>query len=195
MGEFMKLDLFILGCVSEKPVKVKSLLEIGEYIRLNKWLNYTTEKLIERLDILNELGYIRTYEDKNDSIEKCYFSSTDLGMEYLHNNLKTYIKSNETDMGMIILFLTFSNHLSRLEIIHIIEKKVELLKNKLNKTIGMEKELEINKSNKIRELSLKTLINFRESEINIYEELLEYAKGHETWNDFLVLKDKWEYSL
>lgn len=191
----MKLDLFILGCVSEKPVKVKSLLEIGEYIRLNKWLNYTTEKLIERLDILNELGYIRTYEDHNDSIEKCYFSSTELGMEYLHNNLKTYIKSNETDMGMIILFLTFSNHLSRLEIIHIIEKKVELLKNKLNKTIFMEKELEINKGNKIRELSLKTLINFRESEINIYEELLEYAKTHDTWNDFLVLKDKWEYSL
>jgi len=59
----------------------------------------------------------------------------------------------------------------------------------------MEKELEMNKGNKIRELSLKTLINFRESEINIYEELLEYAKTHDTWNDFLVLKDKWEYSL
>lgn len=191
----MKLDLFILGCVSEKPVKVKSLLELAEYIRLNKWLNYTTEKLIERLDILKELGYIRTYEDKNDVIEKCYFSSTDLGMEYLHNNLKTYIKSNETDMGMIILFLTFSNHLSRLEIIHIIEKKLELLKNKLDKTVEMEKNSELNTENKIRDLSLKTLINFRKSEINIYDELLQYAKGHETWNDFLVLKDRWEYSL
>lgn len=195
MGEFMKLDLFILGCVSEKPVKVKSLLEIADYIRLSKWLSYTTEKLIERLDILNELGYIRTYENKNEAIEKCYFSSTDLGMEYLHNNLKTYIKGNETDMGMIILFLTFSNHLSRLEIIHIIEKKVEVLKHKLEKTIEMEKITESDSDNKIRDLSLKTLINFRKSEISIYEELLHYAKGHDAWNDFLVLKDKWEYSL
>lgn len=189
----MKLDLFILGCVSEKPIKAKSLLEIADYIKLGKWLSYNTDKLIERLDILNELGYIRTFEDKNESIEKCYFSSTELGMEYLHNNLTSYIKSNETDMGMIMLFLTFSNHLSRLEIIHIIEKKIEGLKQKLEKTIDMEKE---NKTeNKIRDLSLKALKNFRESEIAIYEELLSYAKEHDTWNDFLVLKDKWEYTV
>ena len=185
----MKLDLFILGCVSEKPVKAKSLLEIADYIEFGKWLSYNTDKLIERLDILNELGYIRTFEDKNESIEKCYFSSTELGMEYLHNNLTSYIKSNETDMGMIMLFLTFSNHLSRLEIIHIIEKKLEGLKHKL------EKATDIGKENKIRDLSLKALKNFRESEIAIYEELLLYAREHDTWNDFLVLKDKWEYTV
>lgn len=189
----MKLDLFILGCVSEKPVKAKSLLEIADYIKLNKWLSYTTDKLIERLDILNELGYIRTFEDKNETIEKCYFSSTELGMEYLHSNLTSYIRSNETDMGMIMLFLTFSNHLSRLEIIHIIEKKLGILKNKLEKTIEMEKEIKL--ENKIRNLSLRTLKNFRESEIVIYEELLSYAKEHDKWNDFLVLRDKWEYSI
>jgi ferritin-like metal-binding protein YciE len=92
-------------------------------------------------------------------------------------------------MGMIMLFLTFSNHLSRLEIIHIIEKKLEGLKHKL------EKATDIGKENKIRDLSLKALKNFRESEIAIYEELLLYAREHDTWNDFLVLKDKWEYTV
>lgn len=191
----MKLDLFILGCVSEKPIKLKSLLEIAEYIKLNKWLNYTPEKFIERLMALNELGYVKCYENNGEPVEKHFYSSTELGVEYLHNNLKTYIKSNEIDMGMIILFLTFSNHLSRAEIIALIEKKIESLKVKLKKTLDMEKNSEETGDNKMRELSLKALVNFRKSEVLIYEELLYYAKEHEDWNDFLVLKDKWEYSL
>ena len=191
----MKLDLFILGCVSEKPIKVKSLLEIAEYVRLNKWLSCTQEKFIERLSALSELGYVKCYENNGDPIERHFFSSTELGVEYLHNNLKTYIKSNEIDMGMIILFLTFSNHLSRTEIIALIEKKLESLNIKLKKNIEMEKNSEEIRDNKMRELSLKALINFRKSEILIYEELLYHAQRNEEWNDFLVLKDQWEYSL
>ena len=175
----MKLDLFILGCVSEKPIKLKSLLEIAEYIKLNKWLNYTPEKFIERLMALNELGYVKCYENNGEPVEKHFYSSTELGVEYLHNNLKTYIKSNEIDMGMIILFLTFSNHLSRAEIIALIEKKIESLKVKLKKTLDMEKNSEETGDNKMRELSLKALVNFRKSEVLIYEELLYYAKEHE----------------
>ena len=96
---------------------------------------------------------------------------------------------------MIILFLTFSNHLSRTEIIALIEKKLESLNIKLKKTIEMEKNSEEIRDNKMRELSLKALINFRKSEILIYEELLYHAQRNEEWNDFLVLKDQWEYSL
>lgn len=191
----MKLDLFILGCVSEKPIKVKSLLEIAEYIKLNKWLNYTPEKFLEKLSSLSELGYVKCYENNDDPIEKHFFSSTELGEEYLHKNLKAYIKSNEIDMGMIILFLTFSNHLSRTEIIPLIERKLENLNTKLRKTEEMEKSVEEIGDNKMRELSLKALVNFRKSEVLIYEELLHHAKKNEDWNDFLVLKDQWEYSL
>lgn len=191
----MKLDLFILGCVSEKPIKVKSLLEIAEYVKLNKWLSYTPEKFVERLSSLSELGYVKCYENNGAPIEKHFFSSTELGVEYLHSNLKTYIKSNEIDMGMIILFLTFSNHLSRTEIIALIERKLESLSVKLKKTEEMEKNIEEIGDNKMRELSLKALVNFRKSEVLIYEELLYHAKEHEDWNDFLVLKDQWEYSL
>ena len=191
----MKLDLFILGCVTEKPIKVKSLLEIAEYVKLNKWLSYTPEKFVERLSSLSELGYVKCYENNGDPIEKHFFSSTELGVEYLHSNLKTYIKSNEIDMGMIILFLTFSNHLSRTEIIALIERKLESLSVKLKKTEEMEKNIEEIGDNKMRELSLKALVNFRKSEVLIYEELLYHAKEHEDWNDFLVLKDQWEYSL
>jgi len=98
-------------------------------------------------------------------------------------------------MGMIILFLTFSNHLSRTEIIALIERKLESLSVKLKKTEEMEKNIEEIGDNKMRELSLKALVNFRKSEVLIYEELLYHAKEHEDWNDFLVLKDQWEYSL
>ena len=62
----MKLDLFILGCVSEKPIKVKSLLEIAEYVKLNKWLSYTPEKFVERLSSLSELGYVKCYENNGN---------------------------------------------------------------------------------------------------------------------------------
>ena len=66
---------------------------------------------------------------------------------------------------------------------------------KLKKTEEMEKNIEEIGDNKMRELSLKALVNFRKSEVLIYEELLYHAKEHEDWNDFLVLKDQWEYSL
>lgn len=191
----MKLDLFILGCVSEKPSKVKNLLEIAEEIKMNKWLSFSIEKIIERLEILNEMGYITTYDKNDEAVEKKYFSSTELGIEHLHENLKSYIKSNESDMGMIILFLMFSSHLSKLEIISLIEKKIELLKIKIERTFELKKVYEEGQVNKIRELSLLTLLNFRKTEISIYEDLLKYAKDHETWSDFLALEDKFEYSL
>jgi hypothetical protein len=195
MGEnlegFMKLDLFILGCVAEKPVKLKNLLEIAEYIRLDRWLNYSSILILERIVKLSELNLIKICEQEEENLEKQLFSSTDEGLVVLQKSLRDFIKDVEIDPSMFVMFLTFSNHLSREEVMNLVLKKIKLIDIKIIKTKEL---IELSKGfekNKIRELSLRSLLSFREAEKIVYMELLSYTKNNLEWSDFLLLEEKW----
>lgn len=89
------------------------------------------------------------------------------------------------------MFLTFSNHLSREEVMNLVLKKIKLIDIKIIKTKEL---IELSKGfekNKIRELSLKSLLSFREAEKIVYMELLSYTKNNLEWSDFLLLEEKW----
>ena len=140
---------------------------------------------------MSELNLIKICEQEEANLEKQLFSSTDEGLVVLQKSLRDFIKDVEIDPSMFVMFLTFSNHLSREEVMNLVLKKIKLIDIKIIKTkelIELSKDFE---KNKIRELSLKSLLSFREAEKTVYMELLSYTKNNLEWSDFLLLEEKW----
>jgi len=178
----MVLDLFILGCLKEKPLDMDFLIETAEFIRIDKWTNYKKDLLLDRINILEDLNFIKIYknEEKNKEKHHSYFA-TDNGIFYFKKEIKKYLDGEEVNMGMLILFLTFSEHFSTHEIRNLIEAKLLKLNDKLDELQKVITPKLSEYMSTLGYLSLKTSLDFRKKEILLYESLLEHVKSDENW--------------
>lgn len=180
----MKIDIFILGALDEKALNLKHLLVLAEHIKISKWMNFNREHFIERIEILNSLCFIKNEENNDAPLEKANFILTDLGREYYQSKLKEYLFEKEINLGMLVLFITFSNHFSRKELIKILEIRISALKTSLENMKEQSKETYMSK---FYNQSLKATSSLVHSELKTLEEFLSYAQENKKWNDFLVL--------
>lgn len=183
----MILNLFILGCLKEKPLHLDFLLETANFIKLDKWTTYKNDLLLDKLNTLIELNYIKISKEKNHHSEKYHYISTEIGVNYFRKELEKYIESEEVNIGMLLLFLTFSNHFSKEEIILLLDKKIEILNSNLNELKEINPEESTQYSSPLGFLSLKTNLNFRINEIILYEDLLKHIKDNFNTETFYAL--------
>jgi len=85
---------------------------------------------------------------------------------------------------MLVLFITFSNHFSRKELIKILEIRISALKTSLE---NIKEQSSESYMSKFYNQSLKATSSLIHSELKTLEEFLSYAQENEKWNDFLVL--------
>ena len=179
----MKIDIFILGALNEKSLNLKALLTLADHIKIAKWMNFDREHFIERIEILNNLCFIKNEENNKAPLEKANFSIAELGREYYQTKLKDYLYETEINLGMLVLFITFSNHLSRKELMIILEHRIFALKNTI---INVDEQIKETYLSKFYNHNLKATALLVNSELQTLEDFLVYAKENEKWNDFLT---------
>ena len=178
----MVLDLFILGCLKEKPLDMDFLIETAKFIRLDKWTNYKKDLLLDRINILEDLNFIKIYKNEEKNKEKHHnYIATENGIFYFKKEIKKYLDGEEVNMGMLILFLTFSEHFSTHEIRNLLEAKLLKLNDKMDELQKIVPQKFSECMNTLGYLSLKTSLDFRKKEILLYEDLLEHVKSDENW--------------
>lgn len=184
----MILDLFILGCLKEKPLNLDFLIETADFIKLNKWTTYKKELLLDKINTLVELNYISICKKQNNHFEKHQYVSTKTGIVFFRKELEKYIESEEVNMGMLILFLTFSNHFLKEEVLVLIEKKISNLTHKLNELQNVAPVKSLDYMSDLGHLSLKISLDFRANEIILYKDLLDHVKNCLNWQDYLTFQ-------
>lgn len=179
----MVVDLFILGCIKEKPLNLDFLIETAKLIRLDKWTGYKRDLLLDRLTALEDLNFVKIVKDEKLGRHN-YFLSTEQGIFYYKKEIKKYIDGEEMNMGMLILFLTFSSHFSPEEIREILQSKVCQLTEKVQEL----ERLSFDKNeglNTISYLSHKAIYTFKQKEMLVYMSLLEHVNSN-TLNENLL---------
>ena len=184
----MVLDLFILGCLKEKPLDMDFLIETAEFIRLNKWTNYKKDLLLDRMNILEDLNFIKIFKNETLTKEKhLTYVATENGIFYFKKEIKKYLDGVEVNMGMLILFLTFSEHFSTEDIKNLLETKILKLNKKLHDLTYVSEPKAAEYMSTLGYLSVKTNLDFRKRELLIYEDLLEHINSDDNWKTNLSL--------
>lgn len=178
----MKIDIFILGALNEKPLNLKKLLNYAEHIKISRWMHFKREEFVERIEILNNLNFIEIDNSNASPIEKAEFLLTPLGKKHYSEKLMEYLYAKEINLSMLILFITFSNHLAREEIFFIVEKRIEALKTSIENIDNHSKETYLSF---LYNHSLRACELFIKSEIQSLEAFIQYGKESD-WNDFLT---------
>lgn len=178
----MKIDIFILGALNEKSLNLKKLLEYADYIKINRWMNFNREEFVQRIEILNNLNFIEIDNTQAFPIEKANFLLTPLGKKHYSDKLTEYLYAKEINLSMLILFITFSNHIAREEIFTIVEKRIEILKSSVENISNHSKETYLSF---LYNHSLRACELFIKSEIQSLESFINYGKNSD-WKDFLT---------
>lgn len=179
----MKLDIFILGVLSEKPINLKKLIKLAESIKISKWTDFTKESLLDRIEILEKLNFIKNEEFSIHSIEKGNLKTTEIGNKFFKEKIYEYLFNPEINLGLLLLFFTFSNHFDKNEILSIVEKRIEGLKlSKFNKDNSLKGEF----LSPFEKQSVYASNLLCESELKSLEEFLIYSKNSTSWNNFLT---------
>lgn len=184
----MVIDLYVLGCLKEKALNLDFLTETADFIKLSRWTHYKKELLLDRINTLEELNYIEIVKNLENKKEKHKYLATKEGIIFFKRELEKYIKGPDIHTGMLILLLSFSNHFSKEELIHLLEEKVEKINYKIEFLTRELHKISDEYGSVIGTLSLKTTLSFSKSEILIYEELLKHIEDNENWKNSMLLE-------
>ena len=128
----MSIQIYILSKLTEEenyPYKLKK--ELSEPIPFDKMGNLTESKLYYHFDSLTKQGLVEPREiiKEENRPDKQVFAITDKGREQLPNKIYELFEKakNISEMAVCIMFL---RHVENARVIPILEKKLEVLKEK-----------------------------------------------------------------
>lgn len=190
----MELEVFILGIIWEKPKNIKEILDISNFVFLNRWISFDTSELKSYVERLAKIGYLKI-DNGSAEFAKRIFSVTEGGKKFYMDYLKEYMIKGEPDMQKLMLFLLFSNHLPKMEVLKGIEEKIGNIQKSLAKITMLGRERREEQDSYIQRFCMESALRYKQMEMDILKKYLEWAKGKKEWTEFLGLNDIWQFQV
>lgn len=191
----MKIDIFILGVLAEHPANRKRIDEIADFVNLSKWIFYKEEDMKKALIFLEKKGYIN---EGNLSVEdrRRIYSISDEGRKFYRNRLSNYLQVNNLDFQLLILFIIFSSHVPKIEVLKGIESKIKYIEESMILISTLDNQRAVNERNSfIEAITLESMYRYKNMELELLKKFYNWAKEKESWTEFLSLNDMWIFRV
>lgn len=183
----MRLNIFILGALSEAPLTVDSLITLSKKIKISKWIDFSEEVLHSRISLLKNTNLLKQSTNDVSVISNQFYLPTEMGNNYYKSQIRTYLTEKNINIGMLILSLTFSNHFDSEEFNTLVKKRIEALEASVNVTKNLVQKEYLSRVYNLCLSSSTLLIN---DELNILKLFLSYKKNFLTIEPLLEIINK-----
>ncbi len=191
----MKIDIFILGVLAEHPANQKRIDEIAKFVNLSRWIFYRESDIKKRLDALEENGFINEGDFALECQRRVY-SISDEGRKYYRNKLSMFLQSPDLDFQLLILFIIFSSHIPKLEVLNGIELKISKNEESIKRVSILDnKRVEVGNDSFIEAITLESMYRYKNMENEILKKFYNWAKEKKSWTEFLSLNDMWIFRV
>ncbi len=123
-----KINLFILGLISEKSVNPYRLKKILEKLETKKWLPMSDSVVYKAINSLEKKGYVKGKIIKeNNNPEKTIYSITKSGLKELEKSLKDYIIGKRKEVYDFDISSSLICHLKKEDALKLLHRRLEII--------------------------------------------------------------------
>ncbi len=191
MGVVMlsKINLFILGLISEKPNNPYRLKKILEKLEIKQWFPMSDSTVYKSINSLQKKGYvIGETKKENNNPEKTIYSITEDGKKELDKSLKEYLRGSKRVVFDFDVASSLVCHLNKEDAVGALQYQLDSINHNLE---GLKANYNVLKDiQKIPYVGFMKIIhniNRLEALRKTINEFLDYIKNDKDWNHFPLI--------